>query len=795
MKNLNDAVVPFLWVRNEDFELIKREIDAIKALSINAFMIESRPRVLSESDFGTESWYARVGKILAYAQKLNMRVWLLDDRSFPTGSANGKMNLKYPHLRAKQIKCVAIDLALKCEPSFVLTGAKEGSNDRVIYGCLKGQTDFIDFELKGDEKIVDLPLLKGLYRAYFLIETEDSAERDGYIDMLNPESVGVLIKEVYEPHYERFSEYFGTTFMGYFSDEPRFCNGINWYHSTPVLMNGYNVGKINLAYPYSEKVLNALKEKGYSKRDLLSIFTDINDNYSDFRADYMDVITDEYSKNFVGGLSNWCASHGVKYAGHVIEDIGVHFTSGCSCGHYFKAMRTADFAGIDVVLHQIKPFYTDLDSISPIDGGVAECDFFNFTLAKLASSVAVQSEYAESKSLCEIFGAYGWGETLSDMLYLVNHMAVRGINHFIPHAFSMNLYDKDCPPYFFGQGRNPSFDGFKKLFEYMQFLSAYSYKSYAKVALFYNAESVWSGREYLSIDKVARVLTENQIEFDFIDKDNLVKASHKDGKIKIRDCEYDCLIMPKGYLRKETEEILSKILAKVIFVDQDGLKSLEDLPTEYKFERKDKSLRVKKINDTDFMFFNESLDKIENWLYTDKKLYLINPITKKAIAESKGDRLNIKLNSAQALFAVTKIPEGYEWEDNFKVVGKIKICDVYAKHFEKDDYNYLGKKDITYTPLIDNPSFSGSVSYVFDFNSNGEQYLSVDFYGEFVKVEVNDKAEDFILSPGTIKLDGGKNKIRISVCNTLANAMKDFLSVYAGVSSCGIKNITIKVKE
>ena len=51
MKNfINDSVVPFLWVRKEEFDVIKKEIDAIKALSIDAFMIESRPRTLAESD-------------------------------------------------------------------------------------------------------------------------------------------------------------------------------------------------------------------------------------------------------------------------------------------------------------------------------------------------------------------------------------------------------------------------------------------------------------------------------------------------------------------------------------------------------------------------------------------------------------------------------------------------------------------------------------------------------------------------------------------------------------------------
>lgn len=796
MKNFNnDAVVPFLWVRDEDEKIIEKEIDAIKALSINAFMIESRPRVLSESDFGEQSWYTRVGKILAYARKLNMQVWLLDDRSFPTGSANGKMNSKYPHLRAKQLKCVAIDVTLNGNQSLVLTGVKNQDSDKIVYAFMSGENQEIELNVKGDERIIALPQLKGLFRVYFLIQTEDCPERDGYIDMINPESTEILIKEVYEPHYNHFKDYFGSTFMGYFSDEPRFCNGINWHYSTPLSMYDYNLGKINAGYPISKAVLDKLQDKGYSKKDLISLFIDYDAKTKDIRADYMDIITDEYSKNFVGKLSNWCKQRNVSYSGHVIEDMGVHLTSGCGAGHYFKAMKGADYAAIDVVLHQIKPYYNAKKSLSPVEGGVVDGRFFNYTLAKLASSCAVQSDTAKGKSFCEIFGAYGWGESLDDMLYLVNHIAVRGINHFIPHAFSMDLYDKDCPPYFFGQGKNPSYNGYKKLFDYMNFLSNFSYNSYARVAVLYNADSVWCGDEYLSIDKVAESLFENQIEFDFIDVENIKKAKCVDEKLILNGCEYDTLVIPNGYLRKQTKEILSSIKIKTLIVTKENVNDfVEALNGDYRLKKHCKGLRVKKIDKQSYMLFNESLDAVENALVADEQLYLVNPLNKTILGASKGGELKFTLMPGQALFAFDSA-QGYEPEANLKPIDEILEFEVRVKPFNKDDYQNLGVKNVDFNVCLDNLDFSGSVNYKFEYDCKNDQYLVVEYYGEFINVQVNGKSNDYIERKVVTKLDKGKNEISLTICNTLANAMKDALSMYSNISSCGIKSVKICVKE
>lgn len=802
MKNFNnDAVVPFLWVRNEDEKTIEKEIDAIKALSINAFMIESRPRVLSESDFGEKSWFTRVGKILAYAQKLNMRVWLLDDRSFPTGSANGKILTKYPHLKAKQLKVMAKDVYLSNVHSLVQTGIKKGTNDEILCGYLLGERA-IKLNVEPNAELCVLPSLKGKFRAVFLIVTEDSPEREGYIDMLNPDSVNVLIEEVYKPHYENFKQYFGKTFMGYFSDEHRFCNGINWIYDNPVDMYSFRPGKMQVAYPFSYNTLDLLYEKGYKESDLLNLYFDFDNNSADFRVDYMNIITDAYANNFVSNLANWCNERGVSYSGHVIEDMGVHMTLGCGAGHYFKAMKNADYTGVDVVLHQIKPFYTDGKTISPIAGGLADQEFFHYTLAKLASSAAVLSENANGKSFCEIFGAYGWGEKISDMLYLINHMAVRGINHFIPHAFSMNLYDTDCPPYFYGEGKNPSLGGYKQLFNYMNKLCGLdSSNSFARVAVYYNAESVWCGKDYLNIDKVAKELTENQVEFDFIDYENLQDASFVDGKIVKNNCVYDALIVPNGYFNKQLQAQFERFKGIIYIANEQDLskvvknvKNAINLP--YHFSKTDKGLRSKLFNSGEILLVNESEQDVSNTLiYSGEQLFAVNPLTNELRFSCVGGKLDFSIKSGESLIVYKNLPENVVKLQNLTskdIVGRFNVC---VRSFGQNEYQTLGEKGVEFCYALENPDFSGFIKYSFEKEFVDGEYIQVDFYGEYLRINAFGKEVDYITSPALIKAESGKQKVVLTVNNTLANEMKDLLSQFAEISACGIKNVNILTEK
>ena len=60
-----------------------------------------------------------------------------------------------------------------------------------------------------------------------------------------------------------------------------------------------------------------------------------------------------------------------------------------------------------------------------------------------------------------------WSLGVRDMTWIINHLLVRGVNHFVPHAFSMSEYpDSDCPPHFYARGNNPQFKDFSYLMKY-----------------------------------------------------------------------------------------------------------------------------------------------------------------------------------------------------------------------------------------------------------------------------------------------------------------------------------------
>lgn len=55
--------------------------------------------------------------------------------------------------------------------------------------------------------------------------------------------------------------------------------------------------------------------------------------------------------------------------------------------------------------------------------------------------------------MCELFGAYGWSEGNRLCKWLADYMLVRGVNHFVPHAFDAAPFpDADCPPHFYAHG-------------------------------------------------------------------------------------------------------------------------------------------------------------------------------------------------------------------------------------------------------------------------------------------------------------------------------------------------------
>ena len=80
-----EEIFPFLWMREGDTDKIEEEIQKIYDTGARALCVESRPH----EGFCGESWWKDMDVVMRTAEKLGMKVWLLDDKEFPTGFANG----------------------------------------------------------------------------------------------------------------------------------------------------------------------------------------------------------------------------------------------------------------------------------------------------------------------------------------------------------------------------------------------------------------------------------------------------------------------------------------------------------------------------------------------------------------------------------------------------------------------------------------------------------------------------------------------------------------------------------
>ena len=90
-----DYMAPFLWLHGEDEAMYLREIHHIYESGIRSVCLESR----THEDFCRDGWWKDVRRILDECKTLGMKVWILDDKHFPSGYANGIFIEKYKDLQ------------------------------------------------------------------------------------------------------------------------------------------------------------------------------------------------------------------------------------------------------------------------------------------------------------------------------------------------------------------------------------------------------------------------------------------------------------------------------------------------------------------------------------------------------------------------------------------------------------------------------------------------------------------------------------------------------------------------
>ena len=619
-------ILPFLWMRGEEESIIREEIAKIDECGVKAVCLESRPH----PDYAGPLWWRDFDIVLDEAKKRGMKIWILDDAHFPTGMANGLLPKKYPE-RAKQYLAVktidvvgplvhgTLDIPYNMTKTFtfmdlekpmetplvneqkpvsivahrLIEGDTVGTEFKVIYaGDEISDTDAgkpdvnpddaqdginaIKAYIRGDKLVCDFP--EGVWRLFIVHTTYDEGAKNDYINIIDEDSVKVLIEAVYETHYARYSEEFGKTIAGFFSDEPGFANthGFNFDEA---------LGRRMMALPWNREMPGLLEERlGEGWKEVMPLLwynSEDAQKTAKVRFAFMDAATRLYQKNFSEQLGKWCDSHGVEYIGHVVEDNGEHSRFGSGAGHYFRAMSGQAMAGIDNIGNQIIPGSPDTFRHG---FNISKGPFFHYMLTKMGASAALMQTEKKGRLMCETFGAYGWSLGVRDMKWVADHLISRGVNFLVPHAFSMAEYpDTDCPPHFYARGNNPEFSHFADLMKYCNrmchVLSGGKWQP--EVGILYDGTLDWMS-DCMRCEVPGKVLFENMIDYAIIPSDVLAAADNKgantehycasvkDGRLYLSDVPLKALIVPASdfadpYLKSFIENHPE---VKVIFVDK-----------------------------------------------------------------------------------------------------------------------------------------------------------------------------------------------------------------------------------
>ncbi len=602
-------ISPFLWLHGESEGKLREYMKVIHESNLNAVCVESRPH----PDFCGEKWWRDMDVILDEAKKRGMKVWILDDSHFPTGFANGEAAKAPARLRRQSIYCKAFQrkgkrnfscslpkLVRKIPTTFMgnnmsrmnQNGKYKFDDDRVLGVAVKVSSDRrlqeIPFTQDGDKVRAVLP--ENTDKVYVTFLTRNAGIHRSYINMMDEESCRILIDAVYEPHWEHYREEFGKTIAGFFSDEPEIGNGVYFE-------NHITVGQ-DFDLPWSRELERILHEKlGEDWIRQLPLLWE-NDAPKEEKARvryvYMDTVTRLVEKNFSKQAGAWCEEHGVEYIGHIIEDNNQHARLGSSLGHYFRGLSGQHMAGIDCIGGQVIPHKEDApaEGIQKMLGG-RDGEFYHYALGKLGASYAAIDPLKKGRCMCEIFGNYGWSEGPRMEKQLADHFLVRGVNRFVPHAFSPKEYpDKDCPPHFYANGHNPGYRAFGQLMAYMNRVCALlsGGRAVLDTAIIYHGDMEWAG-EAMLLQKPARVLTEHQIDFHILPCDVFVETERyrtvfgAEGEgLHVGGNTYHTVIIPYAqYIPRSLADavgVLKKAGCDVVFMERlpEGVSDGGELP-------------------------------------------------------------------------------------------------------------------------------------------------------------------------------------------------------------------------
>jgi hypothetical protein len=167
-----------------------------------------------------------------YCRKTGMRVWLYDEKGYPSGTAGGLTLRANPDFEAKGLA----GIFKKANPGETVSIEFPKGHEKVIAAYAYDGTCFDDIDrdsalalnIEGDTAEYINSSVTPKFIAYFISKRlyegthaqRNCCESRRYIDVMNKDAVGEFIANTYEVYKDLLGEYFGNTIEAMFTDEP-----------------------------------------------------------------------------------------------------------------------------------------------------------------------------------------------------------------------------------------------------------------------------------------------------------------------------------------------------------------------------------------------------------------------------------------------------------------------------------------------------------------------------------------------------------------------------------------------
>lgn len=524
--------IPF-WFWNDipDKEKMERQLKDYKEKGVNGIVLHPRIGIPKEIEYLSERFFEVIGWVIHAAEHLDMKIVLYDEGMYPSGSAHGMVVQENPAFAAR-----GITITTKPDTDPILT---ELSEHRFIVVRATGGT------------------IRGIHFG------EDDHETGAPLaaDILNPEAVDTFIRLTHEQYYKRFGAYFGTTIIGFFTDEP--C---------PM---GRNVRGF---FPWSDAMKEDLTALGGKIEELEGLFTGKENRTT---ICYKKLLKKYLREIFYARLSKWCETHHIALMGHPAESDDIEEEL------YFH------IPGQDLIMRRV----------SPETGGLLEADSVQ---AKVSADIA--RHLGRRRNSNECFGVccregIPWYFTGRDMKWYIDWLAFRGVNLFIPHAFYYSVEGERS-------GERPPDVGPNNIWwEYYR-----QYSDYMKRLSFLMTDSKSSARIAILCDnnrvpvREAAYLFENQIEFHYLPVMFLKNSHVEENRLCVGEQCYDIVwnVLGEG----EWDRYLNGVHQMCSIPEKNDLETYRTVTLSHPVPNL-RAVRLEKEKISMYLFSNEGMEEIQ----------------------------------------------------------------------------------------------------------------------------------------------------------------------------------------